>query len=98
GDNVEDRLGRVRYLIFYLLCGVLAALAHVAVTEAFHENDMIPCLGASGAISGVLGGYLVLFPTNRVVVLLFRFLTTVPAFVAIGMWFVFQLISAFGVL
>ncbi len=96
GDNVEDRLGRGRYLVFYLLCGVLASLAHVAVTEMFNQNDMIPCLGASGAISGVLGAYLMLHPMNRVTVLLFRILVDVPAFVAIGMWFIFQLVSGLG--
>src|SRR5262249_2703463 len=61
GDNVEDALGHVRYLLFYLLCGVLASLAHVASVLAFHDNQYIPSLGASGAISGVLGGYVLLF-------------------------------------
>jgi membrane associated rhomboid family serine protease len=98
GDNVEDRLGRLRYLVFYLVCGVLASLAHVAVTEMFGQNDMIPSLGASGAISGVLGGYLLLFPTNRVTTLLLRILVDVPAYVAIGLWFVFQLVSGIGAL
>jgi membrane associated rhomboid family serine protease len=102
GDNIEDRLGHVRYLVFYLLCGVLASLAHVFTTAAFaggNENSLIvPSLGASGAISGVLGGYILLHPTRRVTVLLFRFLTDVPAYVAIGIWFAFQLISGIGVL
>jgi len=99
GDNVEDRMGHVRYLIFYLLTGVLASLSHVFATVAFSENAsslLIPSLGASGAISGVLGGYLVMFPTRRVTVILFRFLTDVPAYVAIGIWFAFQLISGLG--
>lgn len=96
GDNVEDYLGHARYLAFYLVCGVLASLAHVATTYALHQNPAIPSLGASGAISGVLGGYLLLYPHKRVVVLLFRFLTEVPAFVAIGIWFLFQLISSFA--
>ena len=101
GDNIEDRLGHVKYLVFYLLCGVLASLAHVFATAAFSgssENMLVPSLGASGAISGVLGGYILLHPTRRVTVILFRFLTQVPAYVAIGIWFVFQLISGLGML
>jgi membrane associated rhomboid family serine protease len=101
GDNVEDRLGHARYLVFYLLTGVLASLAHVFTTVAFAGNNealLIPSLGASGAISGVLGGYILLFPHRRVTVIQFYFMTTVPAWVAIGMWFVFQMISGLGVL
>lgn len=93
GDNLEDVMGHFRYLGFYLLCGLLASLAHVISTVALHGNTMIPSLGASGAISGVLGGYVLLFPHRRVTVILFRFLTQVPAIVAIGLWFVFQVIS-----
>ncbi len=101
GDNIEDRLGHVRYLIFYLVCGVLAGLAHVFTTAALASGDsslLVPSLGASGAISGVLGGYLLLFPTKRVMVIISWFVTAVPAFIAIGLWFVFQLISGLGVL
>ena len=101
GDNIEDRLGHLRYLTFYLLCGVLASLAHVFATAAFASDQssmLVPSLGASGAISGVLGGYLVLHPTRRVTVILFRFLTDVPAYIAIGIWFAFQLISGLGML
>jgi membrane associated rhomboid family serine protease len=101
GDNVEDRMGHVRYLIFYLLCGVLASLAHVITTAMFASQEaslLIPSLGASGAISGVLGGYILLYPHRRVTVILFRFLTEVPAYVAIGIWFAFQLISGLGML
>jgi membrane associated rhomboid family serine protease len=101
GDNVEHRLGHFRYLIFYLLTGVIASLAHVAITAMFATDAnslLIPSLGASGAISGVLGGYLVLYPHRRVTVFLFRFLTEVPAYVAIGIWFAFQLISGLGIL
>jgi len=101
GDNVEHRMGHARYLIFYLVCGVLASLAHVLTTVMFATDQsslLIPSLGASGAISGVLGGYLVLHPTRRVTVILFRFLTNVPAYVAIGIWFAFQLISGLGML
>jgi membrane associated rhomboid family serine protease len=98
GDNLEDRLGHGRYLAFYLLCGVLASLAHVFSTVMFNGNPLIPSLGASGAISGVLGGYLLLFPQRRVRVILFRILTQVPAIVAVGLWFVFQLVSGLGML
>jgi membrane associated rhomboid family serine protease len=101
GDNLEDRLGHVRYLVFYLLAGILASLAHVFTTVALSDNQsglMVPSLGASGAISGVLGGYILLYPKRRVTVLLFRFLTEVPAYVAIGIWFAFQLISGLGML
>ena len=99
GDNVEDSLGHVRYIIFYLVCGVLASLAHVITTVMFSSDAsslLIPSLGASGAISGVLGGYILLHPKRRVTVILFRFLTDVPAYVAIGIWFAFQLISGLG--
>jgi membrane associated rhomboid family serine protease len=75
GDNIEDRLGHVRYLIFYLVCGVLASLAHVFTTVAFGGNPLVPSLGASGAISGVLGGYILLYPKRRVRVILLRILT-----------------------
>jgi membrane associated rhomboid family serine protease len=101
GDNIEDRLGHLRYLLFYLVCGVLASLAHVLTTAAFASDQsslMVPSLGASGAISGVLGGYLLIHPSRRVTVILFRFLTDVPAYVAIGIWFAFQLISGLGML
>ena len=101
GDNLEDRMGHLRYLIFYLVCGIIAGLAHVITTAIFASNPeslLIPSLGASGAISGVLGGYLLLFPSRRVTVTLTWFVTEVPAFVAIGLWFLFQLISGLGVL
>lgn len=98
GDNLENRMGRFRYLIFYLITGLAASLAHVISTFTFGDNPYIPSLGASGAISGVLGGYLVLFPKRQVKVILLRMLTTVPAIVAIGLWFVLQLVQAFGVI
>jgi membrane associated rhomboid family serine protease len=98
GDNLEHALGRARYLIFYIVTGLIASLAHVISTFVFGDNPFIPSLGASGAISGVLGGYLVLYPKRQVRVIMLRMLTTVPAVVAIGLWFVFQLISAFGVI
>ena len=98
GDNVEDSLGHGRYLVFYLTCGVLASVAHVMTTYAFGGNPEIPSLGASGAISGVLGGYVMLYPLRRVTVILFRIITDVPAYVAIGIWFLFQLIAGIGLL
>jgi membrane associated rhomboid family serine protease len=98
GDNVEDDLGHGRYAAFYLLTGILASLAHVVSTFVFGDNPYIPSLGASGAISGVMGGYLVLHPRRSVRVIMMRTVTTVPAYVAVGLWFVFQLISAFGVI
>src|ERR687884_440812 len=96
GDNLEDRIGHVRYLIFYLVCGVLASLAHVFSTVLFGQNPLVPSLGASGAISGVLGAYILLFPNRQVRAIVFRFLTTIPAWAAIGIWFVFQLVSGLG--
>jgi membrane associated rhomboid family serine protease len=98
GDNVEDDLSHARYLVFYLVTGLVASLSHVVSTFAFGDNPFIPSLGASGAISGVMGGYLVLHPQRRVRVIMFRVLTDVPGYVAVGLWFVFQLISAFGVI
>ncbi|MDX6614462.1 MAG: hypothetical protein QOD75_3648 [Blastocatellia bacterium] len=107
GDNLEDRIGHLRYLIFYLICGILASLAHVFTTALLSSGEvlsgapsalLVPSLGASGAISGVLGGYILLFPARRVTVFMLRFLTQVPAWVAIGLWFGFQLISGLGML
>ena len=102
GDNLEDRLGHARYAVFYLLTGVLASLAHVFSTAAFSgggdSSMLVPSLGASGAISGVLGGYVLLFPGNQVKVILLRMLTTVPAYVALGLWFLFQFVSGLGLL
>ncbi|MFP4004319.1 MAG: rhomboid family intramembrane serine protease [Alphaproteobacteria bacterium] len=94
GDNVEAAMGKVRFIMFYLVCGVTAALA-----QAFMDPDtQIPMVGASGAISGVLGAYLLLYPTANVRILVFLgfFITTfrVPALVVLGLWFVFQLLSA----
>src|SRR5919198_1011816 len=92
GDNVEHTFGRAYYLLFYLAAGIVASLAQIAV----QTNSVIPTLGASGAISGVLGAYIVMFPGNRVTVFLFRFLTVVPAVVAIGLWAVLQFVNGFG--
>jgi len=98
GDNVENALGHARYLIFYLTCGVLASLSHVVSSVLFGADLLVPSLGASGAISGVLGGYILLFPKRRVRVVMFYMLQEVPAVLAIGLWFVFQLISGLGML
>ncbi len=92
GDNVEHRIGHLNYALFYVAAGVAGSLAHILVGP----DSIIPSLGASGAISGVLGAYIVLFPTNRVTVFLFRFLLPVPAIVAIGMWAVLQFINGIG--
>ena len=91
GDNVEHRVGHGLFLAFYLLVGVIATVAQILVdTESY-----IPTLGASGAISGVLGAYFVMFPANRVNVFLFRGVVAVPAIVAIGMWAALQVIAGF---
>jgi membrane associated rhomboid family serine protease len=91
GDNLENLLGHIRFAIFYIVCGFAAALAQVFMDP----NSLIPMLGASGAISGVLGGYLVLFPQRQVRALIFNFLTTVPAFVALGLWIGIQLLQGY---
>src|SRR5687768_13973128 len=96
GDNIEDRLGHSRYLVFYLLCGFLATFAHAI----FSPGSRIPAIGASGAIAGVLGAYLILFPRAQVMTLLpiFVFITVreLPAIVILGLWFVLQLFSGVG--
>ena len=96
GDNLEDSMGHLRYLLFYLTCGILAGLAHVFATTAFGGNPYLPALGASGAISGVLAGYLVLHPKRRVRVIMMRTIQEVPSIWAIGIWFAFQLVSGLG--
>jgi membrane associated rhomboid family serine protease len=98
GDNIENFLGHVRYLAFYLVCGILAGLAHVMATFASGGDPYIPSLGASGAISGVMGAYLLLYPTRPIMALVLRIITWVPAYVAVGIWFVLQLISGIGLL
>ena len=98
GDNVEDDLSHTRFLAFYLVTGVIASLSHVVATFVLADNPFIPSLGASGAISAVMGAYLVLHPHRRVRVIMFHMLTNVPGYVAVGLWFLFQLISAFGVI
>lgn len=95
GDNLEDALGPLAYLAFYLACGIGAGLAHIASTYVLGGDPLVPCLGASGAISGVLAGYLVLFPNNTVHVLFLRSIIGVPAYLVVGGWFLFQLASAY---
>jgi membrane associated rhomboid family serine protease len=92
GDNVEKAFGHLRYLAFYLVCGLVASLAQVYSGP----DSVLPSLGASGAIAGVLAAYLVLFPANRVRVLLGYFVTTVPAVAMIGLWALIQLANGFA--
>lgn len=98
GDNVEDAMGHFKYLVFYLLCGMLAGLSHVVTTLVLGQSLLIPSLGASGAISAVLAAYVRLFPGKRVYLWIFLFIVPVPAIVAVGVWFVFQLIDGLGML
>ena len=96
GDNVEDRMGHGRFLVFYVLCGVAAALAQAAIVP----DSILPMVGASGAIAGVMGAYLVLYPRSRIVTLLpilfFIQLVEVPAIFFLGLWFVLQFVSGVG--
>ena len=92
GDNVEDRLGQAKFLIFYLVCGIAATFAQVA----FNPHSSIPNLGASGAIAGVLAAYLVLFPRGQVRVLVGRGIANMPALAVIGLWIVLQFVSGVG--
>lgn len=92
GDNVEDRFGPVKFLIFYLLCGLAATFTQLA----FSMGSSVPNLGASGAIAGVLGSYLLMFPQGRVSVLQGQQVIPVPALMVIGLWFVLQLFSGIG--
>jgi membrane associated rhomboid family serine protease len=92
GDNVEHRFGALKFLAFYLLSGLAATIAQIAT----HPDGVIPNLGASGAISGVLGAYLVLFPHNRVTAVFFFRLVSIPALLVLGMWGVMQFIGLGG--
>jgi membrane associated rhomboid family serine protease len=92
GDNVEDRLGHARFLIFYLLCGLAATFAQTMVSA----GSNVPNLGASGAIAGVLGSYILMFPQGRVRVLAGRQIVQMPALIVIGFWIVLQLFSEIG--
>ena len=96
GDNVEDRMGHGRFLVFYLLCGTAAALAQTISSP----DSVLPMVGASGAIAGVMGAYFVLYPRSRIVTLLPLFvfiqIVEVPAIFFLGIWFVMQLLSGVG--
>jgi membrane associated rhomboid family serine protease len=98
GDNLEDAMGHRNYLIFYLLCGMLASLCHVFTTLVLGQSLLTPSLGASGAISAVLGGYILLFPHRSVHVWILFLIVSVPAFLAVGIWFVFQVVNGLGAL
>ena len=92
GDNVEDRFGHIKFIIFYLLCGVAATFAQLA----FSTGSSVPNLGASGAIAGVLGAYLLMFPKGKVNVLMGRGVIPMPALVVIGLWIVLQFFNSIG--
>lgn len=96
GDNVEDVMGHGRYLLFYFVCGIAAGLLHVA----FNPDSPLPTVGASGAIAGVMGAYLIKFPHSRILTLvpIFLFFTTIeiPAVIILGYWFLIQAVSGFG--
>lgn len=93
GDNVEDRMGHLKYLVFYLLTGYVATIAHVL----YSPLSKAPLIGASGAIAGVLGAYLILYPRAKVLTLVFIFIffqvIPIPAVVFLGIWFILQLLS-----
>ena len=89
GDNVEAEFGHMQYLLFYFVCGIGAGLTHIG----FNLHSHLPALGASGAISGVMGAYIVLDPRNRILTLIFIFVVRVPAVIVLGLWFVMQFLS-----
>ena len=89
GDNVEAEFGHLQYLLFYFACGIGAGLTHIA----FNLHSHVPALGASGAISGVMGAYIVLEPRNRILTLIFIFVVRVPAVIVLGLWFAMQFLS-----
>jgi len=93
GDNIEDKLGHAKFIVFYLVCGVAASMTQIIFTA----DSIIPSLGASGAIAGVLGAYLILFPKKNVRVLFARQIVNMPAFIVLGLWIVLQVISQVGV-
>jgi len=90
GNNIEDILGHVRFVGFYLFCGIVATGAHILSDP----DSVVPMVGASGAIAGVLGAYLALFPHARILVLFFYFFLRIPALIVLGVWFVIQLMNA----
>lgn len=98
GDNLENRMGHTRYLLFFLTTGVLAALSHVLSVFMLPGSELIPMIGASGAISGVLGGNILLLPRRKITVLIGIFPLKVSALFALGMWIVFQFVNGLGAL
>lgn len=92
GDNIEDAMGHIPYLLFYLLCGIAAALTQVVL----NPSSTVPMIGASGAISGVMGAYIVLFPHGKVRAIVLYMVMLVPAWIMIGVWFALQLWSGFA--
>jgi hypothetical protein len=96
GDNIEDRLGPLRYLAFYMICGLTSGLSHLA----FNYHSAMPTIGASGAIAGVMGAYFILFPKARILTLIpiffIPYFIEIPAFFFLGIWFVVQFLSAAG--
>jgi len=92
GNNVEDSMGHFKYLVFYLICGLAASFAQIMVDT----GSVVPMLGASGAIAGVLGAYLLSFPKANVYTLVFYLVAKIPAVVVLGFWFVLQLFSGLG--
>jgi membrane associated rhomboid family serine protease len=94
GDNVEAEFGHLQYLLFYFVCGIGAGLTHIA----FNLHSHLPALGASGAISGVMGAYIVLEPRNRILTLIFVFVVRVPAVIVLGLWFAMQFLSGISAL
>ncbi len=89
GDNVEDFYGHFTYLLFYLVCGIGSGLLHVL----FNLSSTVPALGASGAISAVMGAYALLYPRSRILTLVFIFLVPIPAVIILGYWFILQFLS-----
>jgi membrane associated rhomboid family serine protease len=89
GDNVEDYFGHLPYLLFYLLCGVGSGLFHIL----FNFHSTVPALGASGAISAVMGAYIILYPRARVLTLVLIFFIPIPAFIILGYWFLIQFVE-----
>ncbi len=89
GNNIEDFLGPLRFILFYLISGLGASLIHIA----FHPSSQVPMVGASGAIAGVLGAYFLLYPGARVLTLVFIWILPVPAFIILGLWFVAQVVN-----
>jgi membrane associated rhomboid family serine protease len=92
GDNVEDYFGHLGYLVFYFFCGIGSGLLHIL----FNFHSSAPAIGASGAISGVMGAYILLYPRAKVLTLFFIILVPIPAFIILGYWFVIQFVTAMG--